>query len=699
MSRIKSYLLGFVTFYTTITAYGQTQITKPVVCTTPPPGIQLGGDFLSPGTACLDYTSGSSLVRIQNPRLNATTNFTIGTVNFNFNYKDSDGPLTFPNPADDKHTYTVPGTYWIVMVGKVGSDNYIQCKSIEIFPTPKAKITYNNCNGNAVTVTLLNHPDNNVYNGYQVNWGDGVIERQPFTSIPATGIVLNHTYVNTPTSTPQIQGAHYRSGIINCLGEAYEFLINSNVDPKISELEGLAGGNENKITMKGGNPGQDYNIEMKTGTGAWTATGQKITAPAASATATATITGLNGANEYCFRLQQPGACASQITSNEVCTIKPTHRVLSPKEVKVDWTTAQTGINRFQIPYKEFPSSYSPNSGTTSPSIMTYTFDRMSCGTKYEFRVIGYVGTLPDRIEIKSPTFIVDPATGGRLPNSIIGIASVTDNTVRLNMFSTLTINKYNIYRSEGNSTNFQPLTSVTENAYVDRAVQQDKQQYCYKVDYEDECGNKSALSDPFCTIFLTSAEANTINWTPFSVVGSPTVLQNVQPTEYTIQILDNTGSVMSTLSNTFDTMADVKDALDRLLNDPTLNGRVTFRILARQDTEIITDTGPLFFPFYSYSNNYTFITPALIYVPSAFTPNMDTVNDSFKATGKFIAEFNMVIYNRWGAPIFESRDIEKGWDGNDNGQPAPAGSYGYKIFGIDNAGQEFSKVGSVLLLK
>ncbi len=692
-------MLGFIILCITSCAFGQTQTTKPAVCTTPPAGIQLGGDFISPGTSCMDYTTDKSNIVVTNPKLTSTVDFEMGTVYYNFNYKDSDGALTFPATSTVNHTYDIPGVYWIVMKGRKLGVDYITCKSIEVLPTPKAKITYNSCNSGSISVTLLNHPDNNLYNGYRIEWGDGQVDQQPFSSIPAAGIVVNHTYVGTPSSNPKVQGTHIRSGIVQCNGEAFEFPLLSNVDPKISELEGLTGGSENKITMKGGNPGMDYNIEMKTGNGAWTATGQKITAPAASAIATATITGLTGTNEYCFRLQQPGSCATQITSNEVCTIKPTHTVLSPKAVKVDWTTAQTGITRFQIPYKESPSGNNQNSGNTQPSVMTYTFDQMSCGTKYEFRVIGYVGTIPDRVEIKSPTFIVDPATGGRLPNSMIGIASVDNNTVSINMFSTLTINKYNIYRAEGNSTNFQPLTTVTTNAYIDRAVEQDKQQYCYKVDYEDDCGNKSDLSEPFCTIFLTSAESNTLNWTPFSVSGSPTVLQNVQATEYTIQIIDQNGTVLSTPGNTFETMADVKDALDRLLNDPALNGRVTFRILAMQDAELILPTGPLSFPFFSYSNNYTFITPAQIYVPSAFTPNMDTVNDSFKATGKFIAQFNMIIYNRWGAPIFESQNIDLGWDGNENGTPAPAGNYGYKIFGIDNAGQEFSKLGSVLLLK
>lgn len=53
-----------------------------------------------------------------------------------------------------------------------------------------------------------------------------------------------------------------------------------------------------------------------------------------------------------------------------------------------------------------------------------------------------------------------------------------------------------------------------------------------------------------------------------------------------------------------------------------------------------------------------------LYVPNAFTPNGDGHNDIFKASfGENITKFKMEIYNRWGQKVFESDDINKGWDG------------------------------------
>lgn len=706
-------MLGFIILCTTfITAFSQNVITEPQECRNGYGSVPVGGDFvINPGlAACLDYTSSSSKVVIRDYFAPDGSPPVPGTTKFIFNYKS--GPPLFPNsptpgPGWDT-TYTKPGTYWIMMRGQhTNGSDYIKCKSIEVLQTPELKLDYDICTANTVTIKILPTPENQVYNAVSLDWGDGNAAQYPIPNpIPTTGITLTHTYIGTIVD-PKIQGLHLRGAIKVCLGNGFTIPVTNSNIPKITILEGLNGGSENKITIKGGNAGSDYNVEMSTGGGTWTSTGQKITAPAASATASVNINGLTGTNDYCFRLQKMGICSTPITSDPVCTIKSTYQVLTPKEVEIKWTSKSyvdppttSSIIRYQIFYRETPTNLNQNSVPISLSANPgFIFDQMDCQVKYEFWIEGSWGVGGNRVVIKSPTFVVDPTTGGRLPSALIGIASINDNAVSINMFSNVQINKYNIYKAEGNSTNFQKLTTTTINTYSDPAVQLDKQQYCYKVDYEDACGNTSDMSDPFCTIFLTSAQSNTLNWTPFSVSGSPSVLQNVQPTEYTIQIIDEHGTVLSTPGNTLATEADVQASIDRFLNDPAMNGRVTFRILAIQDADLILPSGPIAFPFYSYSNIYTFITPALLYVPSAFTPNDDTFNDVFKANGKFISEFNMVIYNRWGAPIFESKNMDIGWDGTDSGTPAPPGNYGYKIFGLDHAGQEFKKVGSVVLLK
>ena len=70
-----------------------------------------------------------------------------------------------------------------------------------------------------------------------------------------------------------------------------------------------------------------------------------------------------------------------------------------------------------------------------------------------------------------------------------------------------------------------------------------------------------------------------------------------------------------------------------------------------------------------------------LYVPNAFTPNNDGVNDVFKAEGVNISGYQMHIYNRWGQLIFTSDDPEEPWLGNVQGGDhyAPDGLYMWKL--------------------
>ncbi|MDZ4845685.1 MAG: gliding motility-associated C-terminal domain-containing protein [Chitinophagales bacterium] len=56
-----------------------------------------------------------------------------------------------------------------------------------------------------------------------------------------------------------------------------------------------------------------------------------------------------------------------------------------------------------------------------------------------------------------------------------------------------------------------------------------------------------------------------------------------------------------------------------------------------------------------------------IYVPNAFTPNGDGVNDVFYVYGNGIEELHLIVADRWGNIVFESFDLNSGWDGTHRG--------------------------------
>jgi len=81
-----------------------------------------------------------------------------------------------------------------------------------------------------------------------------------------------------------------------------------------------------------------------------------------------------------------------------------------------------------------------------------------------------------------------------------------------------------------------------------------------------------------------------------------------------------------------------------------------------------------------------------IWIPNAFSPNGDGVNDIFKPACQNIVKFHMGIFDRWGTMIFTTSDSLDGWTGLKNGSYYPPGVYTYRI---DFEGVEFPGVNQV----
>lgn len=150
------------------------------------------------------------------------------------------------------------------------------------------------------------------------------------------------------------------------------------------------------------------------------------------------------------------------------------------------------------------------------------------------------------------------------------------------------------------------------------------------------------------TLNASSSPVNTIQWTPAEGLDNPDILQPVaspkQTTNYTIRVTDDFGCVA-------------------------------------EDYVVVT------------------IKDGQLYIPNAFSPNNDGINDEFSFYADGVKSVDLKIYNRWGELIFHSDSPAKKWDGKFNNRLLPVGSYAYVVIATQYDDVKVVYKGVVTLLR
>ncbi len=208
----------------------------------------------------------------------------------------------------------------------------------------------------------------------------------------------------------------------------------------------------------------------------------------------------------------------------------------------------------------------------------------------------------------------------------------------------------------------------------------------YKIRTTDQC-DSSRLSNYVSTIFLEGrplpTNENELIWTPYdSRIGTVN--------GYSIyKLVDNDPLFLGRIDGTSTTFVDpIRTAGDAgACYYVEADFSVTFAS-SGIETHI------------SRSNTACLTQAATIVMPNAFAPNGQ--NRSFKPTILFsetIQDYQLIIYNRYGGKIFETREVNKGWNGEKNGRAVPAGTYTYLVRIEQKNGEQVEKAGVLVLLR
>ncbi len=101
----------------------------------------------------------------------------------------------------------------------------------------------------------------------------------------------------------------------------------------------------------------------------------------------------------------------------------------------------------------------------------------------------------------------------------------------------------------------------------------------------------------------------------------------------------------------------------------------------------------------SWSNDIVINYEPVVFIPNAFSPNRNGMNEVFLPFTGGIKLFHMDIFNRWGEKVFESNSSTEGWNGEMMGKPAMEGIYVYQLQYTDFRGKQYQTGGTLHLIR
>ena len=250
--------------------------------------------------------------------------------------------------------------------------------------------------------------------------------------------------------------------------------------------------------------------------------------------------------------------------------------------------------------------------------------------------------------------------------------------------------RYEVFRKYNGSKSWTKLIT-TDNAdtfYYDEILNLDRSN-CYRVVATDSCGNVSNPSNEACIVFLEGkpslfAEGSGNAFYNFMHFNEFTYWKGgVDRYEMWRMDDNNAWQHVKTFTDT------PYSHLDSLLEYDIRN--FCYRLVAVQNP----DSGDA----RSYSNLLCLQQQPRFWMPNAFSPNDDDINETYGPIGTFINKYDLVLYNRWGEEIFVATPSVPRWDGKFNGVLAPGGLYMYrlKVYSYDE--REYNVPGTFILLR
>lgn len=592
------------------------------------------------------------------------------TDQYNFDYANNRGAEGYGFSARTDTTYGDPGIYMIYQVVQAtGDDPKFDSVQIEVLPEVTVpEFIIQPCSGHQATLEITD----SAFDSYRLVFTENDSTVIHDEVIAAGDPVPSYALGGPDTYNIEVWGMH-ENGANNCLStsrsfESIPFTTAAHLEIESVEVTQLDDANgEIRLEFTTGNPAGLYQIEIAENDGSFMhhefVDGHQTEM---------IVSGLDTENNYyCFRVTAYDGCDpnNNVSSKEVCSIQLGVEAQNDQNV-LTWNTRQSFFKLASINVNGSDLHHE-----TDPNVMEYTHTGIECGEIYCYSVIINL----DPFYSSSASVCVKGVSANTPPAIESAIANISDEGVEVSWDAPdgVAVNEYIILRSENHSA-FTEQQRIQNNLFVDVVEPNGENTFCYRINYEDLCGNLSASSEPVCPVFLTSTEENgspELTWSDYTGWEAGV-------NRYILQKRNEEGALIESidlgLNNEY---REPNDNTDQI---------IYYTILAE------LNGAP---PVESFSNQVRIIYEAAVYFPNAFTPDGDGRNDVFRVLGNFISDYELRIFNRWGELIFYTSHIDEGWNGEYLNRPAPEGTYIYSAIISDFEGNRFNKTGSVYLLR
>lgn len=391
-------------------------------------------------------------------------------------------------------------------------------------------------------------------------------------------------------------------------------------------------------------------------------------------------TAWNGSEE--FRVASVDSC------NKVSNPGQTHRSLFLQhgfdlcgyKATLNWNTYENwpgGVSQYTLYASQGGGGFQPiatlSSGQTS---YTYTIAPQAATYRFYVQAKDASGT---RISQSNVDTLI--ARVPRQPNYLyLRYATVdSDSIIRLSfLHDTLaSVQSYKVQRSGDKGSTWENVGTVPFLAdtallyYSDSSVFADEQSYQYRIGAVDSCGNTSVFSQVVRSLYLKGLANlnynNQIYWNTYQGFSGGVQYYRVYRSNYKTFAGQVRGNLSATEGVFFDQLSD------SLFE----NGRYCYRVVAYEGVNT-----QYFFTDSASSNIICLQAKPRIFIPNAFSPQGDKLNEVWKPRAVFIApeDYLLQIFDRWGRLIFKTSIPNEGWEGKEvDGTDMPEGVYAFTI--------------------